>query len=160
MSAFVSEPPTALQAAAHWVGSSVGRREMGARLQYAKVIDRQLFYARGGRVHPKLLNEVVLDHEPGRAGAFLVLRGWTDDHGTFTEQWTIESPAGLTVYGSVPRELHLATVSHVEKLEDEVAELDIEFAADDYNVVFHLDDREVARVTFPVVLGRGRQLEG
>ena len=124
---------------------------MGARLQYAKVIDRKRFFDRGGRVHPKLENEVVLDGEPGRAGAFLVLRGWTDDHGSFTEQWRIEPPEGGTVYSSVPREIHLATPSHVENLEDEVADLDLEFAADDYNVVFLLDDREVARATFPVV---------
>src|ERR687896_745426 len=94
---------------------------MGARLQYAKVIDRERFYARGGRIHPKLESGVVLDSEPGRAGAFLVLRGWTDDHGSFTEQWMIEAPGGLDV------------------------------AADDYNVVFYLDEREVARATFPVM---------
>jgi hypothetical protein len=46
--------------------------------------------------------------------------------------------------------LHLATQTHLERLEDEVADLDFEFAADDYNVVFTLDDREVARVTFSV----------
>jgi hypothetical protein len=123
---------------------------MGARLQYAKVIDRELFLARGGRVHPKLENAVVLDDEPGTAGAFLVLRAWTDDHGTFTEQWRIESPAGMTVYESVPREIHLATTSHVERLEDEVADLELDFAADDYTLVLRLDDREVARVDFPV----------
>jgi hypothetical protein len=124
---------------------------MGARLQYAKVIDRERFYARGGRIHPKLESGVVLDSEPGRAGAFLVLRGWTDDHGSFTEQWIIEAPGGLNVYRSVPREIHLATTTHVESLEDEVADLELDFAADDYNVVFYLDEREVARATFPVM---------
>jgi hypothetical protein len=123
---------------------------MGARLQYAKVIDRELFYARGGRVHPKLENSVVLQDEPGIAGAFLVLRAWTGDHGSFTERWTIRSPGGATVYEGLPREVHLATESHVERLEDEVAELELEYSADDYVVVFTLDDREVARVTFPV----------
>jgi hypothetical protein len=123
---------------------------MGARLQYAKVIDRQRFYDLGGRVHPKLESKVLLKSEPGRAGAFLVLRGWTDDHGSFTEQWAIESPAGMTVYRSTPREIHLATTSHLESLEDEVADLELEFAADDYNVVFHLDEREVARARFAV----------
>ena len=124
---------------------------MGARLQYAKVIDRERFYARGGRIHPKLESGVVLNSEPGRAGAFLVLRGWTDDHGSFTEQWIIEAPGGLNVYRSVPREIHLATTTHVESLEDEVADLELEFAADDYNAVFYLDEREVARATFPVM---------
>jgi len=128
---------------------------MGARLQYAKVIDRELFYARGGRVHPKLENEVVLHEEPGVAGAFLVLRAWTGDHGSFTEQWLIKSPGGATVYESVPREIHLATESHVEKLEDEVAGLELEVAADDYNVVLFLDEREVARATFSVTASPG-----
>ena len=123
---------------------------MGARLQYAKVIDRTLFYDRGGRIHPKLENEVVLDGEPGVAGAFLVLRGWTGDHGSFTEQWRIKSPGGVTVYESVPREIHLPTEAHVERLEDEVADLELDVAADDYTVVLFLDDREVARATFSV----------
>ena len=123
---------------------------MGARLQYAKVIDRKAFLIKGGRVHPGLENEVVVNGEPGKAAAFLVLRAWVDDHGTFTEQWRIEAPGGLRVYESVPRELHMPTTSHVERLEDEVVDLDIDFAADDYNLIFSLDERDVARVTFPV----------
>jgi hypothetical protein len=123
---------------------------LGARLQYAKVVDREVFFTRGGKIHPGLENKVVLNDEPGQAGAFLVLRAWTDDHGTFTEQWRIESPGGKVVYESLPRELHLATTGHVEKLEDEVADLDFEYGADDYNVVFVLDDSVVARVRFPV----------
>lgn len=123
---------------------------MGARLQYAKVIDRELFYTRGGRVHPGLDSEVILRDEPGKAAAFLVMRAWADDHGSFTEQWRIESPGGRTIYESAPRELHVATHNHVEKLEDEVADLELEFSADDYSVIFFLDDREVARVDFPV----------
>ena len=123
---------------------------MGARLHYAKVIDRQLFYERGARVHPALENEVLVAEEPGQAMAFLVIRGWGDDHGTFTEQWKIETPGGSVIYESAPRELHLATTTHVERLEDEVADLKFEYASDDYRVVFRLDEREVARVTFPV----------
>lgn len=123
---------------------------MGARLIYAKVIDRQLFLVRGGRVHPSLENEVVLQGEPGRAGAFLILRAWGDDHGTFTEQWRIEAPGSQVVYQSTAREIHLATTQHVERLEDEVADLDLDFAADDYEVVFRLDERDIARVRFPV----------
>jgi hypothetical protein len=124
---------------------------LGARLQYAKVVDREAFFNHGGKLHPGLDNLVVLNDVPGLAGAFLVMRAWTDDHGTFTEQWRIETPGGRVVYESLPRELHLATVQHVEKLEDEVADLDFEYTADDYNVVFVLDDSEAARVKFPVV---------
>jgi hypothetical protein len=123
---------------------------LGARLQYAKVTDRKLFMDRGARVHPGLHNEVVLLREPGPAAVFLVLRAWKDDHGSFTEQWRIESPGGTVLYQSTPREIYMATARHVEKLEDEVADLEFEFAADDYEVIFTLDDREVARVTFVV----------
>jgi hypothetical protein len=125
---------------------------MGARLHYAKVIDRELFVKDGGRVHPGLDNRVVLEDAPGVAKAFLVLRAWGDDHGTFTEQWRVVGSGGGLVYESLPREIHLATEGHVEKLEDELADLQFEYPADDYSVVFVLDDREVARVTFPVTL--------
>ncbi len=130
---------------------------MGARLAYAKVIDRQRFYDKGGNLHPKLENLVQVQDEPGRAGAFLVFRGWADDHGTFTEQWKIEEPEGRTVYTSTPREIHIPSGTHTERLEDEVADLDFEFAADDYSLVFVLDERVVARVNFPVKLANNGQ---
>lgn len=123
---------------------------MGARLMYAKVVDRQRFMIRGGKIHPGLDNEVLINEEPGRVAAFLVLRAWSEERGTFTEQWRLESPVGSKLYTSTPRELHLATESHVERLEDEIADLEIEYAAEDYCVVFQLDDREVARVDFPI----------
>ncbi len=125
---------------------------MGARLAYAKVIDKRHYLNKGGRLHPGLENRVTLRDEPGPAAIFLVLRGWTDDHGTFTEQWRIESPGGSTVFTSTQREIYLATPKHLERLEDEVDELEFEFAAEDYTVVFLLDDMEVARLDFPVRL--------
>jgi hypothetical protein len=128
---------------------------MGVRLQYAKVIDRERFYIRGGKLHPGLENETLVASEPGRVAAFLILRGWSDARGTFTEQWRIETPGGSTLYTSTERELHIATDSFVERLEDEVADLEIEYAADDYCLVFRLDDRDVARVTFPVRVVEG-----
>ena len=124
---------------------------MGARLQYAKVIDRERFLTKGGRIHPGLENEVLLLDEPGKSAVFLVMRAWGDDHGSFTEQWRIESPGGSTLYESAPREIHMATKQHIEKLEDEIVDLEFQFAADDYMVVFAIDDMEVARVQFPVV---------
>jgi len=132
---------------------------MGARLHYAKVIDRELFYARGGKVYPGLDNKVFVQEEPGRAGAFLVLRGWSDDRGSSTEQWRIEGPGGTVVYESLPREIHMATASHTERLEDEVSDLELDYASDDYNVVFYLDEHEVARVRFPVEVDGGDRLE-
>jgi hypothetical protein len=128
------------------------RRTMGARLVYAKVIDRKEFMIRGGKIHPGLENGVVVQSEPGTAGAFLVIRAWSDDHGSFTEQWRLEGPEGMKVYESLPREIHLATQAHTERLEDELADMEFEFASDDYHAVFLLDELEVARVRFPVRL--------
>ncbi len=122
---------------------------MGARLVYAKVIDRERFVMLGGEVHPSLESGVLLREEPGEAGAFLVLRAWAENHGSFTEQWKIEGPGGITIYESVPRELHSPTEQHVERLEDEVIDLKFDYAAD-YTVVFYLDEIEVARADFPV----------
>ena len=124
---------------------------MGARLVSAKVIDRERFFVKEqGKVHPSMENQVVLKDEPGVAGAFLVLRGWSEDHGTFTEQWSLKGPGGQTLYESLPRELHLPSKSHVERLEDEIADLDLDAGGNDYHVVFTLDEEEVARVRFEV----------
>lgn len=128
---------------------------MGARLVYAKVIDREVFYVNErGRLHPSLENRVVFDESRGVAGAFLVLRGWTDDHGSFTEQWRLRSPGGETLYESIPREIHLPTAGHIEKLEDEVADLDLP-DGDGYHIAFELDEQEVARVRFDVRTANG-----
>ncbi|MDQ3481477.1 MAG: hypothetical protein M3423_09165 [Actinomycetota bacterium] len=125
---------------------------MGARLRYAKVIDRELFFNQGGKLHPGLESVIVTDDEPGVAGAFIIFRGWADDHGSATEQWRIEGPDGSIVYQSVPREIHMPTKSHTERLRDEVSGLDLGTADGVYRVVFSLDDYEVARVDFPVEL--------
>lgn len=122
---------------------------MGARLVYAKVIDREVFVMKGGEIHPSLESQVLLREEPGEAGAFLVLRAWTGDHGSFTEQWRIEGPGGITIYESVPREVHSPTEEHIERLEDEVIDLKFDYSAD-YTLVFCLDEIEVARADFPV----------
>src|SRR5688500_18969630 len=121
---------------------------MGARLVYGKVIDSQLYLQRGATATPGLVNEVVVDDEPGLAANFHVLRAWTDNEGSVAERWTIESPGGAVVYEAAPRELHFPTAQHVEELDDEVIDVKIEYAAEDYNVVLYLDEHEVARVTF------------
>lgn len=123
---------------------------MRARLVYAKVVDRQVYMDRRGKVSPGLESQVLLHDEPGPAASFLVLRAWTDHHGTFTEKWRIEGSGGGVVYESIPREVHLATESHVEHLEDEVSDIEFQYAADDYSAVFTLDDTDIARVTFSV----------
>lgn len=131
---------------------------MGARLVYAKVVDRNLFYARGGRVEPGLPNDVIVEEEGGEAAAFLVLRAWTDDQGSVTESWRLESPGGQTIYESAPREVHLPTRDHVEKLQDELYNVKIDYTAD-YTAVFSLDENEVARVDFPVRVDNQPTLE-
>jgi hypothetical protein len=123
---------------------------MPARLQYAKVIDSQRFYILGGKLHPGLDNETVVTSEPGLVGAFMIFRGWSNEHGTFTEQWRIESPGGSLLYTSTERELHIASDSHLERLQDEVSDLEVDYAAEDYSVVFRFDERDVARVSFPI----------
>lgn len=124
---------------------------MRARLVYAKVVDREMFMSRGSKISPHLHNGVMLlSPDPGAAASFLVMRAWTDHHGTFTEQWRIEGSGGGLVYESIPRELHIASAGHIEHLEDEVADLEFQYVADNYNAVFFLDDQEMARVTFPV----------
>ena len=125
---------------------------MGARLRYGKVVDRKLFFDQGGKLHPGLGNVIVVNDEPGMAGAFMVFRGWSDDHGSVTEQWRIEGPGGLTIYESVSHEVHLPTKSHVERLEDEVSDLKIEQVEGNYACVFSLDEEEVGRVAFGVRL--------
>jgi hypothetical protein len=123
---------------------------MAARLKYVKVIDREHFYIKGGRLHPGLESGVVVNEEPGIAAAFLVMRAWSEDTGTFTEQWRIETPGGSSIYESTPRELHIANHGHVERLEDEVADMEVEYTSDDYSIVFQLDDQEVSRTRFSV----------
>ena len=131
---------------------------MGARLIYAKVIDRELFFVKEhGRLHPHLENQVLLKEEPGIAGAFLVLRGWGEDSGTFTEQWNLKGPGGQTIYESMAREVHIPVKGHVERLEDEVADLDLDVADDDYHIVFTLNEEEVARVQFKVSAKNGNE---
>lgn len=129
---------------------------MGARLAFAKVIDKEIFYVKEkGRVHPHLESRVVMRDDTGIAASFLVIRGWSDDHGTFTERWKLQGPGGMTVFESTPREIHVASNHHIEQLQDEISDLELDDAADDYNVVFFLDEHEVGRVEFPVVSDGG-----
>ncbi|HYI44820.1 MAG TPA: hypothetical protein VE174_05070 [Actinomycetota bacterium] len=123
---------------------------MNVRLAYGKIIDRQVFYEKGGNLHPKLDNIVLLQAEPGIAGAFLIFRGWADDHGSFTEQFKIKEPEGRTIYTSSPREVHIVSATHTERLEDEVADLEFEFAGEGYLLILYADGREIATINFDV----------
>lgn len=123
---------------------------MGARLRYAKVVDRDAFLRSGGTVRPGLDSQVRLpaDTEPVHAAPFLVLRAWEDADGAFTETWRILDPHGRTVRAPVEREV-LATQG---ELADEVADQLFEYADDGYQLVLEVDGAEVARADFPVVV--------
>jgi hypothetical protein len=119
---------------------------MGASLRYAKVIDRDEHQRRGGGVRPSLDNVVYLGGEPpADAAPFTVLRAW-EGFDAVTEAWWIEDPHGQTVREPVSREV----VAGQADLADEVDDQHFGYADDDYQVVFELDGREVARVGFRV----------
>jgi hypothetical protein len=48
--------------------------------------------------------------------------------------------------------VHIPSNDHTERLEDEVADLELEFASEGYLLIFYVDDREVASVSFDVKL--------
>lgn len=123
---------------------------MGATLRYAKVVDRESLQRSGGAVRPGLDNGIRLSGEPPAAAEpFLVLRAWDHFDSSFTETWRIVDPHGRTVHEPVSREV-LAGQSDIA---DEVAELEVEYADDGYQLVLEVDGREVARAEFPVADG-------
>lgn len=121
---------------------------MGATLRYAKVVDRERFQRSGAQIRPGLDSGVRLTTPaPAPAEAFYVLRAWDDVDAGFTENWRIVDPHGRTLRDGLPRQV-LAT--H-DDLADEIDDLEVEYADDGYQLVLEVDDREVARVDFPVV---------
>lgn len=121
---------------------------MGATLRYAKVVDRDSLQRSGGTVRPGLDNGVRLSAEaPAEVAPFLVLRAWDHFDGAFTETWRILDPHGRTVHEPVSREV----LAGEGELADEVAELEVEYADDGYQLVLEIDGREVARAEFPVL---------
>ena len=124
---------------------------MGVRLKYAKVVDRELLLRTGGSISPGLDNRVkLLAEPPARAAVFEIHRNWSDMSGGFTESWRIVDPHGRTLYTGLDREV----IDGNQDLVDEVADLEFEYADTGYAVVFHVDEREVARASFEVIEGR------
>ena len=120
---------------------------MGARLKFAKIIDRDLFLRRGADITPGLENRVeLLGEAPTKAAGFAVRRSWYDVDGAFTESWSIQDPHGRTIYEGLDREV----VGGNEELVDEIDDLIFEYADDGYQLVLSIDGREVARVDFAV----------
>ena len=123
---------------------------MGARLKYAKVVDRELFLRTGAEIKPGLENRVQLISEaPAKAGVFEVHRNWYNFDGAFTETWRIQDPHGRTVYEGLQREV----LDDNMDLVDEIADLEFEYADTGYQLVLEVDGREVARADFEVSEG-------
>ncbi len=129
---------------------------MGARLKYAKVVDRDLFMRTGGTIRPGLDNRVeLLGEAPAQAAGFGVHRSYYDVDGAFTESWRIEDPHGRTVHEGLGREV----VGGNQELVDEIDEQEFEYADSGYQLVLEIDGREVARADFDVVEPRERPVE-
>ena len=121
---------------------------MGARLKFAKVVDRDLFLRTGAQVTPGLDNRVELSSEaPAKAAGFMVRREWYDVEGAFTESWSIQDPHGRTIYQGLDREIIGGNTEQVDELDDVL----FEYADSGYQLVLSVDGREVARVDFDVV---------
>ena len=121
---------------------------MGARLKYAKVVDRDLFLRTGAQITPGLENRVELPGEaPAKAAGFGVHREWYDVDGAFTESWSIQDPHGRTIYEGLDREV----VGGNDALVDELDDVLFEYADSGYQLVLAVDGREVARADFDVV---------
>ena len=121
---------------------------MGARLKFAKVVDRDLFLRTGAEVTPGLANRVeLLGKAPTKAAGFMVRREWYDVEGAFTESWTLRDPHGRTVYQGLDREIIGGNTEQVDELDDVL----FEYADSGYQLVLEVDGREVARADFDVV---------
>ena len=121
---------------------------MGARLKFAKVVDRDLFLRTGAQVTPGLDNRVeLLSEAPAKAAGFMVRREWYDVDGAFTESWSIQDPHGRTVYSGLDREVVGGNTELVDELDDVL----FEYADSNYQLVLSVDGREVARAAFDVV---------
>ena len=121
---------------------------MGARLKFAKVVDRDLFLRTGAEVTPGLDNRIELHGEaPAKAAGFMIRREWYDVDGAFTESWSIQDPHGRTVYQGLDREV----IGGNQELVDELDDVLFEYADSGYQLVLSVDEREVARADFDVV---------
>jgi len=121
---------------------------VGARLKYAKVVDRDLFLRTGAEVRPGLDNRVELhDEAPAKANGFSVRREWYDVEGAFTESWRICDPHGRTLHEGLDREV----IGGNDELVDDIDDLLFEYADAGYQLILSVDEREVARVDFDVV---------
>lgn len=123
---------------------------MRYRLEYAKVLDRDLLRFHGGRLSPGLDSVVFLrDEPPSEAAVFAVVRSW-EHRDAFVETWRLVDPEGQTLRSSLER----MVVPGQGPIEDEVGDQRFPYAGDDFTVVLEVDGVESARVSFPVRVGQ------
>jgi hypothetical protein len=121
---------------------------MGATLRYAKVVDREHLQAHGG-LSPATDNVVKLvGTAPAVARDFLVLRAWDDVRSGFEEHWRLEDAHGRVVYRGTPR----TVLAEHGDIFDELQGVRFEYTGADHQLVLEVDQREVARSDFEVVV--------
>lgn len=125
---------------------------MGATLAWVKVIDAERYRLEGEDLRPSLESVVELvDAAPAEAAPFLILRAWTQFEGAFTETWRIRDRYGRTIRGGLPREVIAGEGTPDQGgLIDEIEGQQFEYADDGYQLVLHVEGREVARTDFAV----------
>lgn len=124
---------------------------MGATLRYAKVVDRDRVQEHGG-VTPSTDNVVQLAGDaPATARDFIVARAWDGIEAGVEERWRLEDAHGHVVYRGAPRTV---LAGHGD-IADELRGVRFEHTDDDYQLVFELDELEVARAAFAVVASTG-----
>lgn len=123
---------------------------MGATLRYAKVVDADQYQQQGGVTKPRTESVIRIPEEgPSRALPFLVVRAWDYiDSGGIGETWRIQGPEGGIVHEMAPR----TVLADQGEIVDELDDVEFPYASDDYTLVLTIEDREVARVDFPVIV--------
>lgn len=123
---------------------------MGATLRYAKVVDRDQVQEHGG-LTPATDNIVRLAGDaPATAHDFVVARAWDGVEGGVEERWRLEDVHGRTVYRGAPRTV---LAGHGD-IYDELRGVTFDHT-DDHQLVLELDEEEVARTDFAVVVATG-----
>ena len=128
---------------------------MGATLAWVKIVDARRFRLEGGdkRLAARMENVVELtDEPPSEAAPFVVHRAWSHFDSAFTEQWVIRDRHGRTLREGLEREVTAETASPATGggITDEIAGQLFDYTDDGYQLVLHIDGREVARADFEV----------
>ena len=124
---------------------------MGATLRYAKVVDRDHVQEHGGLTAATDNVVRLAAAAPATARDFIVARAWDGVEGGIEETWRLEDTNGHVVYRGVPR----TVLADDGDIFDELRGVQFEYTDDDYQLVLEVDDREIARADFAVVVAGG-----